>query len=102
LRNYRPPLPLQLKQPQTIILGGCLTLFLVNLGSNRFCALGPPVAEALVPKSEFKMALIAELELLSLLDSLVGMLSDELQPVVFILSLIRGLSAIFLKSNCSQ
>jgi hypothetical protein len=27
-------LPLQLKQPQTT-LGGCLTLFLVNLGSNR-------------------------------------------------------------------
>jgi hypothetical protein len=46
-----------------------------ELGVKSVCALGPPAVEALVPKYEFKMSLIAEHDLLRLLDSPVGMLS---------------------------
>ncbi len=56
LRNSRPPLPLQLKQPQIITLGGMLDPLPGELGVKFVCALGPPATEALVPKSEFKIA----------------------------------------------
>ncbi len=63
-------------------LGGMLDPFPGELGVKSVCALGPPAAEAPVPKPERKMALIAEHDLLPLLDSPVGMLSGELQPVI--------------------
>ncbi len=55
--------------------GGMLDPLPVEFGVKSVSDLGPPAAEAMVPKSEFKMALIAEHNLLPLFDSPVGMLS---------------------------
>jgi hypothetical protein len=58
-----------------------------------------PAAKALVPKSEFKMALIDEHDLLPLLDYPVACCLANSSLSFFILLMIRGLSAIFLGAD---
>ncbi len=48
--HSRGPLSFQLKQPQAISLGGCLTDFLMNLGSNLSMPVGLQQMLDLFPK----------------------------------------------------
>ncbi len=77
-KNFRPALPLQLKQSQAITFFGCLTVFLVNFGS-KMPDFRPPAAGFFLPKVKFKLTFIGKHHFLVLIDSTV---LQELEPLL--------------------
>jgi hypothetical protein len=82
-------------------LGGCLTLFLVNLGSNRSVLLALLQQKLWYPSLSSKWLSSLNMTFFHSLTSQWAFCLANFTLPLFILSLIRGLSAIFLEGNCS-